>query len=97
MRVEEALDNVRLGRDENSSGLVAGVGRPLLGLGDLDDVFPVRDGREDLEGLRKGSRLVPGQNLTNSANWSAHTLEVMQRQRLNTHLLYTSTTLGGSS
>lgn len=68
--LEEALDNVRLCRDEDSSGLVASVGRPLLGFGNLDNVFPVRDGREDLEGLRKGSRLVSGQDLANSANWS---------------------------
>jgi hypothetical protein len=60
---QESLNNMGLARNEDSCRLVAGISRPLVGLGDSDDVFPVRDCRENLEGLWQRSGLVSRKNL----------------------------------
>lgn len=56
----ENLSNLRCGGDEYLGGFVAGVGCPFVGAGELDNLFPVRDGRENLKGLGEFPRFVAG-------------------------------------
>lgn len=58
--LHEDLGNLRCGGDEDLGCFVAGVWCPLVGAGELDNFFPVRDGREDLEGLGEFPRFVAG-------------------------------------
>lgn len=60
---QESLNNMGLAGDEDSCRLVASIGRPLVGLGNSNNVFPVRDCGENLEGLWQRSGLVSGENL----------------------------------
>jgi hypothetical protein len=62
---EESLDYGGFGRNEDASGLVAGVGGPFFRSRNIEDIFPVRDRRQDFEGFREGARLVAGENLAN--------------------------------
>jgi hypothetical protein len=98
--LEESLDNTRLGRDEYSGRLVAGVGSPVLGLGDVDDILPVGNSWKDLEGLGKRSGLVAREDFANPgvfvSGWSQLPDKSVSRIGV-TYLVYTSTTLGGSS
>lgn len=54
----EDLGSLGSGGDEDLGGLVAGIWRPLVGAGELNDLFPVRDGWEDLEGFGQLARFV---------------------------------------
>lgn len=56
--LHEDLGNLRCGGNEDLSGFVAGVWCPFVGAGELDNFFPVRDGRENLEGLGEFPRFV---------------------------------------
>lgn len=58
--LHEDLGNLRCGGDEDLGGFVAGVRCPFVGAGELDNFFPVRDGRKNLEGLGKFPRFVAG-------------------------------------
>lgn len=62
---EESLDDAGLGRDEDAGGLVARVGGPFLGFRNVENIFPVRDCGQNLEGLWQRARLVAGQNIAN--------------------------------
>ncbi len=48
---QESLNHMGLAGNEDPCRLVASIGRPFVGLGDSDNVFPVRDCGENLEGL----------------------------------------------
>ena len=61
--LEEPLDNVRLAGDKDPRGLIAGIGGPTFRLGDLEDVLPVGNCREDLEGLWQRAGLVSREDL----------------------------------
>lgn len=63
--LEESLHNVGLARNKDPRRLVAGVGGPGIGLGHLNDILPVGDGREDLEGLGQRTGLVSREDLSN--------------------------------
>lgn len=58
--LHEDLSNLRCGGDEDLGGLVAGVGCPLVGASELDNFFPVGDGRENLKGLGEFPGFVAG-------------------------------------
>lgn len=58
--LHEDLGNLGCGRDEDLGGFVAGVWCPFVGAGELDNLFPVRNSRENLEGLGELSGFVAG-------------------------------------
>lgn len=63
--LHELLARRRIRGSEYPRGLERGVGRPLVGFGHLDNVFPTGYCRQDLEWLRQGAALVSRENLSN--------------------------------
>jgi hypothetical protein len=63
---EEALRGEGCAGNEDFGRFVAGVGGPFVGAGYAEDVFPVRDGGEDLEGFGELAGFVAGEEKSNS-------------------------------
>lgn len=76
--MEEALGLVLLEiGDEDARGLVVGVGGPVLGVGEVDDLLPLGQAGDEFESLGEFSRLVPTQQQPDSVPLAAGRMHLL--------------------
>ena len=93
---EEELGDGGIGGDEDAGGFVAGVRGPRFRMSEVEQILPLREGREDFEWLGEFARAVAGKDLTDSSregrNEPGFALERIEG--CTTYFVYTSMTLG---